>query len=94
MKSTRLNGHDCPEETAMHPIPIEDVEDSSELDPRAPGVWALGSLQANAGEPAQAPAAQLLVHVRDRSRPRRLLRFARIALGRRSDAPARSRTDH
>ena len=76
----------------MHPLPIQDVEDSSELDPRAPGVWAQASLQPDAAEPA--PAPQLLVHVRDRSRPRRLLRFARIALGRRSEAAARSRTDH
>lgn len=78
----------------MHCIPIEDVEDSSELDPRVPGVWAQGSLQPDAREAAPADTAELLVHVRDRSRPRRLLRFVRISRARRSDAAARSRTDH
>ena len=78
----------------MHRIEAEDIEDSSELDPRAPGVWALGSFAPQPREAAPAGAADVLVHVRDRSRPRKLLRFARACVRRRGEASAGARIEH
>ena len=77
----------------MHRFEAEDIEDSSELDPRAPGVWAQGSFAPPARDEASA-AADVLVHVRDRSRPRTLLRFARVCVRRRAQAAPGARTEH
>ncbi len=73
---------------------IEEVEDSSELDPRAPGVWALGSFPVDGPESRPSQAAEVLVHVRDRKRPRRILRFARALRRRMAPSSASSRAEH
>jgi hypothetical protein len=78
----------------MHRIEAEDIEDSSELDPRAPGVWALGSLTPQPREETPAGAPEVLVHVRDRNRPHKLLRFARACVRRRGEASAGARIEH
>ncbi len=73
---------------------IEEVEDSSELDPRAPGVWALGSLNAQARESLPGQTAEVLVHVREHKRPRRILRFARVLRRRATEPSAGPRAEH
>ena len=63
----------------MNRIEVEYVEDSSELDPRAPGVWTQSSFQLGELEPEPAPADAdvVRVHVRDQRRSRRALRLRR-----------------
>ncbi len=78
----------------MNPNRIEEVEDSSELDPRAPGVWELGSVQVDALESLPSRAAEVLVHVRDRKQPRRILRFARALRRQLSERSAGPRAEH
>lgn len=62
----------------MNRIEVEYVEDSSELDPQAPGVWTQGSfhLDDSGAAPADAPAIQ--IHVRTQRRPHRMLRLSRV----------------
>jgi hypothetical protein len=72
----------------------EEVEDCSELDPRAPGVWALGSFHEYAQENLPPQAAEVLVHVRDRKRPRRILRFARLLRRRAAASSPSPRAGH
>lgn len=67
----------------MNRTQIEYVEDSSELDPHAPGVWALGSFSHEDSEAALADAVVVQIHVRGERRPHRTLHLRRSPRSRR-----------
>lgn len=56
----------------MNRIELETVEDSSELDPRAPGVWAQGSFNLDDDETLLADAEVVQIHVRGERRAHHL----------------------
>ncbi len=56
----------------MNHIELEYVEDSSELDPRVPGVWAQGSFNLDDDESALADAEVVQIHVRGERRAHHL----------------------
>ncbi len=56
----------------MNRIELEYVEDSSELDPQVPGVWAQGSFNLDDDEAVLADAEVVQIHVRGERRAHRL----------------------
>lgn len=62
----------------MNRIEVEYVEDSSELDPQAPGVWTQGSFHLDDSQAAPAEAQIVEIHVRRQRRPHRMLRLSRV----------------
>ena len=62
----------------MNRIEIDYVEDCSELDPQAPGVWAQGSFDLEPDSSAPERPAVVEIHPRHQRRPHRLQRFRRV----------------
>ncbi len=62
----------------MNRIEVDYVEDCSELDPQAPGVWAQGSIDLEHDSTAPQRPAVVEIHPRQQRRPHRLQRFRRV----------------